>query len=88
MWSVTMHVSPLPVVMSTLGLTVASKSVTVLQQLPLQFSGDFIELAILFFIFALVAAAVGASGVAGVSMTIAKWFVILFVVLAIISVIL
>lgn len=56
--------------------------------IPLQFSGGFIELAILFFILAIVAAIVGASGVAGVSMTIAKWFVILFIVLAVISILL
>ncbi len=52
---------------------------------PLQFGGGFIELAILFFVLAVVAAVVGASGVAGVSMTIAKWFVIIFVVLAVAS---
>lgn len=72
--------------MPTLGSPV--ESMAVLQQVPLQGSGQFIELAIVFFVLALIAAAVGASGVAGVSMTIAKWFVILFVVLAIISVIL
>lgn len=59
-----------------------------LLQLPMQFSGGFIELAIVFFVLALVAAAVGASGVAGMSMTIAKWFVILFLVLAVISILL
>lgn len=52
---------------------------------PLQFGGGFLEFAILFAILAIVAAVVGASGVAGVSMTIAKWFVIIFVVLAIVS---
>jgi len=57
-------------------------------QLPAQLSGAFIELAILFFVLALVAALVGASGVAGVSLTIAKWFVILFIALAIISILL
>lgn len=56
-----------------------------LQQLPLQFGGDLIGLAILFLVLALVAAVVGASGVAGVSMSIAKWLVIIFVVLAILS---
>ncbi|MXR53020.1 DUF1328 domain-containing protein [Halovenus sp. WSH3] len=58
---------------------------TLAQQYPLQSSGNFIEYAVLFFILALVAAALGASGVAGVSMTIAKWFVIIFIVLAIVS---
>ncbi len=48
-------------------------------------SGGFIELAVLFLILALVAAVLGARGIAGVSMDIAKWLVIIFVVLAIIS---
>ena len=55
---------------------------------PLQFGGGFIELAVLFFVLAIVAAVVGARGVAGVSMTIAKWLVIIFVVLAIVSLVL
>lgn len=53
--------------------------------LPLQFGGGLIELAILFLILALVAGVLGARGVAGLSMGIAKWLVIIFVVLAIIS---
>lgn len=52
---------------------------------PLLFTGGFIELAIIFIILAIVAALVGARGVAGISMTIAKWFIIIFIVLAIIS---
>lgn len=52
---------------------------------PLQFGGDLIGLAILFLILALVAAVLGAGGVAGVSMNIAKWLVIIFVVLAVVS---
>ncbi len=59
-----------------------------LQLVPIQFSGGFIELAILFFILAIIAAVVGASGVAGISMSIAKWFIIIFIVLAIISAVL
>jgi uncharacterized membrane protein YtjA (UPF0391 family) len=55
---------------------------------PLQFSGDFLELAVLFFIIAIVAAVLGARGVAGVSMTVAKWLVIIFLVLAVISLVL
>jgi uncharacterized membrane protein YtjA (UPF0391 family) len=55
---------------------------------PLQFGGGFIELAILFLILAVVAGVLGASGIAGLSMQIAKWLVIIFVVLAIISFIL
>ncbi|MGQ4557167.1 DUF1328 family protein [Halobellus sp. GM3] len=56
---------------------------------PLQFfSGEFLTLAIVFVVLALVAALVGARGVAGISMRVAKWFVIIFVVLAIVSFIL
>lgn len=73
------------VCMTMLGFTVATKLMVLLQQYPLQLSGNFIELAIVFVILALVAAALGASGVAGISMTIAKWFVIIFVVLAILT---
>lgn len=50
--------------------------------------GGLIELAILFLILAVVAAVLGAKGVAGLSMTIAKWLVIIFVVLAIVAFIL
>jgi len=55
---------------------------------PLQFSGDFLELAVLFFVIAVVAAVLGARGIAGVSMTVAKWLVIIFLALAVISIIL
>jgi len=58
------------------------------QLAPLQLGGGFIELAILFLILALVAGVLGARGVAGLSMEIAKWLVIIFIVLAIISFIL
>ncbi|RAW46207.1 DUF1328 domain-containing protein [Halorubrum sp. 48-1-W] len=54
-------------------------------QIPLQFGGDLIGLAILFLVLAVVAGIAGASGVAGLSMSIAKWLVIIFVVLAIVS---
>ncbi|WP_049913633.1 DUF1328 domain-containing protein [Haloferax prahovense] len=55
------------------------------QAVPLQFGGGFIELAVLFLILAIVAAVLGARGVAGLSMDIAKWLVIIFVVLAIVT---
>jgi uncharacterized membrane protein YtjA (UPF0391 family) len=56
---------------------------------PLQlFSGDFLQFALIFFVLAIIAALVGARGVAGISMEIAKWFVIIFIVLAIISLVL
>jgi uncharacterized membrane protein YtjA (UPF0391 family) len=59
-----------------------------IQTVPLQFGGGFIELAVLFLILAIVAAVLGARGIAGLSMEIAKWLVIIFVVLAIVTFIL
>jgi uncharacterized membrane protein YtjA (UPF0391 family) len=55
---------------------------------PLQSGGNLIELAVLFLILAVVAALLGARGVAGLSMTVAKWLVLIFVVLAIVMFIL
>ena len=46
---------------------------------------DLIGLAVLFLVLALVAFILGARGVAGFTMEIAKWFVIIFVVLAIVA---
>jgi uncharacterized membrane protein YtjA (UPF0391 family) len=46
---------------------------------------DLIGLAVVFLILALIAFVLGARGIAGFSMEIAKWLVIIFVVLAIIS---
>ena len=43
-----------------------------------------IELAVLFLVLALVAYVLGARGVAGFSMDIAKWLVIIFVIVAIV----
>ena len=64
---------------------VATGSVLTVQNIILQFSGDLIELAVLFLILALIAGVLGASDVAGLSMNIAKWLVIIFVVLAVVS---
>lgn len=58
---------------------------TALQIMPIQSGGGLLELAILFLVLALVAAVFGAKGIAGLSMDIAKWIVIIFVVLAILS---
>jgi uncharacterized membrane protein YtjA (UPF0391 family) len=44
-----------------------------------------IGLAVTFLVFALIAYVLGARGIAGFSMEIAKWLVIIFVVLAVIS---
>ncbi|WP_144900967.1 DUF1328 family protein [Halobellus captivus] len=60
-----------------------------LAQTSLQlFSGEFLELALVFFVLAILAALLGARGVAGITMEIAKWFVILFIVLTIVSILL
>lgn len=53
-----------------------------------QFSGEFIELAVLFFLLAIVAAVLGARGVAGVSMAAARWLIIAFLVLALVTAVL
>ncbi|WP_458206720.1 DUF1328 family protein [Haladaptatus sp. NG-SE-30] len=47
-----------------------------------------LELAVAFFVLAILAGALGAGGVAGLSMDIAKWLVIIFVVLAVVSLVL
>jgi uncharacterized membrane protein YtjA (UPF0391 family) len=47
-----------------------------------------IELAVLFLILALVAYILGARGIAGFSMEIAKWLIIIFVIVAIVAFIL
>lgn len=44
-----------------------------------------LELAIAFFVLAIVAGVFGAGGVAGLSMNIAKWLVLAFIVLAVLS---
>ncbi|MHB8102801.1 MAG: DUF1328 domain-containing protein [Methanosarcina sp.] len=46
---------------------------------------DLIGLAVVFLILALIAYVLGAQGIAGFSMEIAKWLVIIFIVLAIIT---
>ncbi len=47
-----------------------------------------IELAVLFLVLAMVAYILGARGIAGFSMEIAKWLVIIFVIVAIVAFIL
>ena len=55
---------------------------------PLQLSGNFLWLAIVFFVLAVVAALVGFRGVAGISMEIARIAILVFVVLAVVALIL
>ncbi|MFW5934215.1 MAG: DUF1328 domain-containing protein [Halolamina sp.] len=52
------------------------------------FSGEFLEWAVVFLVLAIVAWVVGARGVAGLSMTVAKWLVIVFLVLMLVSIVL
>ena len=66
----------------------AESTVHQLMFTPLQFTGEFLQWAVVFFILAIIAAVLGARGVAGVTMAVAKWFVIIFLVLAIISAVL
>lgn len=56
--------------------------------IALQFSGEFLQWAVVFFVIAIIAAVLGARGVAGVTMTVAKWLVIIFIALAVISILL
>jgi uncharacterized membrane protein YtjA (UPF0391 family) len=51
----------------------------------LAFSVAIIELAVAFVVLAIIAGALGAGGIAGLSMDIAKWLVIAFLVLAVVS---
>ena len=51
-------------------------------------SGDFLWWAVGFVVLAIVAAALGFGGVAGLSMDIAKWLVLIFVVLALVALVL
>lgn len=67
---------------------VISDGIAPVQLHPLQFGGGLLELAILFLILALVTGILGARGIAGLSWDIAKWLVIIFVVLAIVTFIL
>ncbi|WP_336362087.1 DUF1328 family protein [Halalkalicoccus salilacus] len=55
---------------------------------PAQLSGEVLQYAIVLFVLAIIAAAVGARDVAGISMEIARIFVIVFLVLAVLSLIL
>lgn len=64
--------------------TLVAAWLTVLQL----FTGEFLEWALLFIVLAIVAWVLGARGVAGISMAAARWLIIAFIVLALLSVIL
>ena len=57
--------------------------------LPAQlFTGDFLYYGVVFFVLAIVAAVLGMRGIAGVTMAIARIFILVFLVLAIVSLLL
>jgi uncharacterized membrane protein YtjA (UPF0391 family) len=58
------------------------------QALPLVLSGDFLYYGVVFFVLALVAGLAGFRDVAGLSMSIAKFLVLIFLVLAIVTLVL
>jgi len=63
--------------------------VTGVTTVPLQIAGGgFLWLAVVFFVLALVAAVVGMRGVAGLSMSVARILVFVFLVLAVVSLLL
>ncbi|RKD97543.1 DUF1328 family protein [Halopiger aswanensis] len=47
-----------------------------------------LELALMFFVIAIIAGALGAGNVAGLSMAVGKWLVLVFLVLAVVSLLL
>lgn len=55
---------------------------------PLQFTGEFLQWAIVFFVLAIIAAVVGARDIAGISMEIARIFIVIFIILAIVTLLL
>lgn len=55
---------------------------------PLLFSGDFLSAAVVLFVVALLAALFGFRGVAGISMAVARVFVFVFLVLAVVALLL
>ena len=56
--------------------------------IPLQMGGGFLYWAVVFFVLAIIAAAVGARGIAGITMEVARIFVLIFIVLAIVALLL
>ena len=69
----------------TLPLSSLLPVLSAVSALPLQIGGDFLWLAVVFFVVAIVAAAVGFNGVAGLSASAARLFAVIFVVLAVIA---
>ena len=70
-------------------ITDSGAALTLSSLTPLQlFSGDFLYYAIVFFVLAILAALLGARGVAGISMEIARILVLIFLVLAVVSLLL
>lgn len=69
--------------------TLTTAATTVPGLVPLQFGGGgILYWALIFFILAIVAAIVGSRGIAGISMEIARILILVFLVLAVISLVL
>lgn len=71
--------------MSGFAAPASAVDLSVLLQIP---GGDFVYLAIVFFVLAIIAALVGFQGVAGISMDVAKILIFVFIVLAVVSLLL
>ena len=57
--------------------------------IPVQIGGGgFLYWAVVFFVLAIIAAAVGARGVAGITMEVARIFVLIFIILAVVALLL
>jgi uncharacterized membrane protein YtjA (UPF0391 family) len=69
-------------------VSLASGVASSLPMMPLLFSGEFLQYAVVFFVLAIVAGLVGARGVAGTSMEIARIMVVIFLVLLVVSLVL
>lgn len=67
---------------------IAQTTLILTEPIVAQFTGDFLWLALVFLLLAVFAGLAGQQGVAGVSMQVAKWLVILFIVLFIVSLLL
>ena len=74
--------------MSPPALAAVTPTIASLAALPLQLGGSALYYALIFFALAVVAALLGQRGIAGMSMQIAKILVVVFLVLAVLSLLL
>lgn len=74
--------------MLQLTLALAPLLTNVLTIIAQFFTGEFLELALLFFLLAIVAYWFGQRGIAGLSAEIGKWILVIFLILALVSLVL